>query len=73
MDVEKFEIAKMDIKPGDIVVLRFERGLPADAIRSVREQVQGLLPEGVKVMVLADEPRLGILRPFPVVEAGVES
>lgn len=52
LEVTRVEIAKMELKAGDVVVIQFQREAPAYARERVQAIVSSVLPDGVGVLVL---------------------
>lgn len=62
MDTElmRVEIARLAFKPGDVAVLRVDRPLQARQLLRLYEQVNVLLPPGVRCMVLDSTMAMGL-------------
>lgn len=60
-----FEIAKLEIKPGDFLVLRFKERLNAQQVDCLRAAVERQLPSGVKALVFDGQVDLQVLAPLP--------
>lgn len=61
----QFEISKMEIGPGDFLVLRFKRSLSREEIMRLRESVEEVLPHKNKVLVFEGEVNLSVLKYQP--------
>ncbi|MDR2326450.1 MAG: hypothetical protein LBE51_13735 [Acidovorax sp.] len=58
--IESIQVARLE--PGDVLVLKCSQVLPVTARQRVADQVQGLVPDGVKAMVLDDCMDVEVLR-----------
>jgi serine phosphatase RsbU (regulator of sigma subunit) len=56
----KFEIAKLELQPGDMIVLRTDLLLNKEQLSSIREAAQQQFP-GIKVVVLTAGISLAVL------------
>lgn len=61
IDVPEFSIATLDVRPGDVVVLKFSRHLSSDDAANVQRQIKPILPNGVKAMILDAQVELSVL------------
>jgi hypothetical protein len=57
----KFEIAKLELHDGDILVLRTELVLSRDQIAALRAYMLPMAPKGVKLMVLSAGLSLAVI------------
>ena len=53
MDVRAItvEVSKLSLKPGDILAIRCDRLLTTDQMVDMRQALEGIAPDGVKVAV----------------------
>lgn len=56
----RFEISRLDVKPGDFLVARFRKPLSATQVAHMRAAMEGVLP-GIKVLVFEGEVDLSVL------------
>ncbi|MCF8533041.1 MAG: hypothetical protein K9G48_08565 [Reyranella sp.] len=65
MDTEVIavEIAKLEARKGDTIVVRFQGALPAEIVARATAHLEGRLPEGVKVLILDRGSELSVVRP----------
>jgi hypothetical protein len=61
-DVPEFQIAKLDVRAGDRVVLKTDHMLSKEQTDYIREAVQRQLPADVVVVVLGGGLSLDVLR-----------
>lgn len=59
--IGEVEIAKLQLRSGDRLVLKFDRILTADVAMRVREHLEPLLPDGVKAILLDPHVEMSIL------------
>jgi hypothetical protein len=65
----EFRISKMDLKPGDFIVVRFRRALSGKQVDCLRESLKGVLPDN-KILVFEGEVDLAVLsKPLELVKA----
>lgn len=57
------EVQKLTMKPGDILALRVDRILSKDQINSMREWLEQIRPDGVKIAILDATCQLQIVEP----------
>lgn len=57
----EFQIAKLGLAPGDILVVRSLRPVPPESARHMREYISGIAPEGVEVVVIDSSIELSVL------------
>lgn len=55
------EIAKLRLRSGDRLVVKFDCQLTPDIADRVREQLDPLLPDGVKAIVLGPDVEMSVL------------
>jgi hypothetical protein len=58
----ELHIAKLELKPGDILVLRLDHKLSDETCNWLRDNMRRVLPEGVKAMVLDKDADLSVVR-----------
>lgn len=56
----RFEIARLDLRPGDLLVLKIKERLPMEGMRRVKEMMEGAIG-GHKCLVLEGGADLAIL------------
>jgi predicted type IV restriction endonuclease len=61
-DITKFEVAKLELHKGDILVLRTDQMLSKDKAVLLRKLATQSVPKGVKVMILAGGLSLAVLQ-----------
>lgn len=57
------EVSKLSMKPGDILALRVAEDTHADALSEIYQQMQRLVPEGVKIAVVPNTTEFQIITP----------
>lgn len=62
MDAVRFEIAKLDVKAGDVVVIRTDAFRSSDHIRFFRDDIARQFPD-LRFMVLPKTMELAVLAP----------
>lgn len=61
IDDREFLVAKLNLSPGDVLVVKFDVPLSSVAAVRVREQFQDKLPDGVKVLIIERGIDLSVL------------
>ena len=61
-NVSKFEIAKLELHDGDMIVLRTDLFLTREQVAHVRERATEQMPKGVKVVILTSGFSLAVLQ-----------
>ena len=56
-----FHIAQLTLAPGDVLVVRSARPLPAETVVRIRDHMRGLVPDDVKIMVIDNTFELSVL------------
>lgn len=56
-----FEIAKLRLEPDDILVVKVDRPLSKEATDRIRKHLAGLLPGGIKTMIIERGVDLAVL------------
>lgn len=56
-----FEIAKLQLKRGDVLVVKTDRPMSNDATERTRKHLAGLLPQGVRTMIIDRGVELSVL------------
>ena len=51
-DIEKFVVAKLELRAGDVLVIQSDRRLPKEVMDRISGHVQPHLPDGVKILVI---------------------
>ena len=59
VEVLRFEIAKLEIQPGDVLVLRVSHGLSEDAFAAIRSLFE---KRNVQILVIPKETDLSVVR-----------
>jgi len=67
------EVQKLTLKPGDILALRVDRILSNEQIDSMRERLEQIRPDGVKIAILDATCQLQIFEPPNGVFSGASS
>lgn len=62
------EVRKLDAKPGDVLVLQTHRPVPRSIQIKLRELLEPVVPQGVKVMVLDHDVSLRLLTAREIAE-----
>lgn len=57
----KFEVARLELKPGDVLAARVDRIVTSEAGERLRAYIQRQLPEGCRVVVLGPEISLSVV------------
>ena len=57
------QFGKLELKPGDILVLMFAGRLSTEAVKGIYEGMKKILPQSVQVMILEDNVQIGVLSP----------
>jgi hypothetical protein len=58
-------IAKLELKPGDVLVLKINRMVSHDVAIRIQEWAKGVVPGGAKVMLLDSTADISVLRAEP--------
>ncbi|KYK50074.1 hypothetical protein A1D31_22445 [Bradyrhizobium liaoningense] len=61
-ETTRFEIAKLELRSGDRLVIKCDQVLSRDQIAYIGEHFGPLVPEGVKIIVLGAGMTLEVLR-----------
>ena len=61
--VERIEIAKLVLVPGDIFVVKVPTTWSAEYYQHLANQIGGNLPDGVRLLMLPAEAELSVLTP----------
>lgn len=56
-----FEIGKLQLKDGDVLIVKTERPMSNDVTERVRKHLKGLLPRDVTVMIIDRGVELSVL------------
>lgn len=59
--IGEVEIAKLQLRSGDRLVMKFDRQLTADLADRFRMQLESLLPDGVKAIILGPDIEISVL------------
>ncbi len=59
--VGAFEIGKLQLRDGDVLVVKTDRPLSTDATDRVRKHLKGLLPRDVTIMIIDRGVELSVL------------
>lgn len=60
-DLPVESIARLNIKPGETLVLRCHRTLSAQDAATFRRQAEAYVPDGVKVLIVASDIELSVI------------
>lgn len=60
-EIASLAIAKLSLKPGDLVILKCRMDLRAEQYEHMRTFMEAVLPEGVRCVVLGPELELSVL------------
>lgn len=66
-----FRISRLDIKSGDMLVLRFKRNLSFEQVECVRKTLKPQLPGDVRVLVFEGDVDISVMSPQPKSESAV--
>lgn len=61
MNVERIEIAKLKLEPGDIVVVRTKEFLSHEQSRYLHDKIKSVLPPGYRCVLLTGGLELSVL------------
>lgn len=61
MDGKEFEIARLNLKPGDVLIAKYRGALSRDVAARIRDQMKDAFPEGVRVFVIDQNLDLSVL------------
>lgn len=59
--IPEFQIAKMRLAPGDVLVIRLDRPVPGEIVARFRDETMQRLPAGVKLLIIDRSIDLSIL------------
>lgn len=59
--VGSFEIAALRLQPGDVLVVKTDRPVSADAAERIRKHLKSILPQGVSTLVINPDIQLSVL------------
>jgi hypothetical protein len=57
----EFDIAKLKLVPGDVLVVRSARVLSPEQVQRVRDNIRKATPEGVNVLIIDNTFELSVL------------
>lgn len=60
---DTFNVAKMDIRDGDYLVIRVKSRMTREAAERMRADLKSRLPKGVTALVIDSDADLAVLRP----------
>jgi len=63
-EITRFEIAKLELRPGDKIVIRTELMLTKEQVVYIRERFQPFVPDN-EIIVLTAGMTMEVLRPEP--------
>ena len=63
LEVVQAEIAKLELKPGQILAVRFHQKLDAERCVHVQEYMRRLVPKDVKIAVLDNSAEFIVIDP----------
>lgn len=61
-DTTRFEIAKLELREGDRLVVKCDQVLSAEQTKWIEDRFRGLVPEGVEIIVLGAGMSLAVLQ-----------
>lgn len=61
IDENRYRIARLECQPGDIVVLKLDRPWPMEAMERMKYDLQTILPDGVRCILLDPHVELSVL------------
>lgn len=61
--IQEFQIAKLELKPGDVLVAKLDRDPTSEEVQRVRHFLMHLAPKDVKLGLLAPGCELIIIKP----------
>lgn len=61
MEVEKLAIAKLELGPGDVLVVQSKNRVPREVLDRIKTYVEPQLPHGVKILVIDRSVTLSVL------------
>ena len=61
-EITRFEIAKLELTPGDIVLIKTDMVLSREQAERLQKMVDDMVPRDVKVLVLSAGVTLEVLR-----------
>lgn len=56
-----YRIAKLEVRPGDLLVMKCKGCIDNETARRIKGQFTGLLPDRAKVIVIDDQTDLSVL------------
>ena len=56
------EIKVYEVKEGDTIIFRFPLSMTYDAIAKLSENIRAGLPEGIKAIVIDEQPEIMIIK-----------
>jgi len=59
--IPECEIGKLELNPGDILVVRMPGHIPRQHWNKISEQVRGSVPDSVKILLISDGIRLSTM------------
>lgn len=63
-----FEIGKLQLRDGDVLVVKTDRPMSHDATERTRKHLKGLLPQGVTIMIIDRGVELSVLSKTEIAE-----
>lgn len=66
MEISRIEIAKLSLRPGDVLVARAAVRLSREQHQRLSRLFAGVLPDGVKTLVVDDSVDLSVLTQAPI-------
>lgn len=61
--IEVESIRRLDIKPGETLVVTLPAGTPAEDVQRIRDLILDHVPDGVKLMLVSADVDLSVLCP----------
>lgn len=62
MDIKEIQIAKLELQPGDVLLVKVDGILSGDQCERMRDGILAMLPQGVKCLVACKDVDLSIIR-----------
>lgn len=56
------EVRRVDVRAGDVLVVRVPRHVMADCVQVIRDQIRSRMPQDVEVLVVTDDIQLEVVR-----------
>jgi hypothetical protein len=70
MDDLEYRIGKLELKPGDRLLAKFDANLSHDQVECIRANLADVIPDGVKILVLDKSVDLSVMTSDEVERVG---